>query len=62
MCLSTRTYCLDTMSFSLFFSTTSNLPDKEGLIESILSALITSDLEARKNDVPSVSCSNSYYL
>lgn len=50
MCLSTRTYCLDTMSFSLFFSTTSNLPDKEGLIESILSALI-SDLEARKNDV-----------
>lgn len=46
------------MSFSLFFSTTSNLPDKEGLIESILSALITSDLEARKNDVPSVSCSN----
>ena len=56
MCLSTRTYCLDTMSFSLFFSTTSNLPDKEGLIESILSALIISDLEARKNDVPSVSC------
>ena len=59
LCLSTLTYCLDTTSFSPFVNNTSNLPDNDGLMASILSELITKDLEALKKVVSLVAVSNS---